>query len=134
MIKHLVSWLKSAYPPEELDARCRRLPPNHNLRHFAKGISNMSHVTGKEHADICRFVLALVIGLPLPGGMSATRLVRAVRALLDFLYLARYPVHTSDTLALLRGFKGYRRGENMIQSGKQLIQVLVRDSLYYFLM
>ena len=38
------------------------------------------------------------------------------------------------TLALLRGFKGYRRGETMIQSGKQLIQVLVRDSLYYFLM
>ena len=34
--------------------------------------------------------------------MSSTRLVHAVRALLDFLYLARYPAHTSETLTSLR--------------------------------
>ncbi|KAI0348837.1 hypothetical protein OH77DRAFT_546701 [Trametes cingulata] len=57
---------------------------------------------GKEHGDICRFLLGLVIGLPLPGGQSPVRLIRAVRALLDFLYLAQYPAHTADTLEMLR--------------------------------
>ncbi|KAI0826680.1 hypothetical protein BC628DRAFT_1419162 [Trametes gibbosa] len=101
VIKHIVSWLKSAYGPDELDARCRRLPPNHQIRLFFKGITTLQRVTGKEHADMCRFVLALIIGLPLPGEYSSVRLVRTVRALLDFLYLAQYPAHTSDTLKLL---------------------------------
>ncbi|KAL1937051.1 hypothetical protein VTO73DRAFT_15569 [Trametes versicolor] len=106
VIKHVVSWLKSAYGPDELDARCRRLPPNHQIRLFLKGITTLQRVTGKEHGDICRFLLALIIGLPLPGGVSAVRLVRAVRALLDFLYIAQYPAHTSETLGLLEDALG----------------------------
>ncbi len=102
VIKHLLGWLKDAYGAEELDARCRRLPPNHQIRLFLKGITTRQKVTGKEHGDMCQFLLALIIGLPLREGMSPTRLVRAVRALLDFLYLARYPAHTDDTLASLR--------------------------------
>ncbi|KAI0683028.1 hypothetical protein C8Q76DRAFT_772508 [Earliella scabrosa] len=102
MVKHLVSWLKIAYPPEELDARCRRLPPNHHIRLFLKGITTLQRVTGKEHADICRVLLGLIVGLPLCGGLSPVRLVRAVRAILDFAYLARYPAHTTDTIRLLQ--------------------------------
>ena len=101
VLKHLLAWLKDAYGSDEIDARCRRLPPNHNLRHFAKGISSLSHVTGKEHQDICRILLGLIIGLRLPNGMSPVRLVRATRAMLDFLYLAQYTTHTSGTLDLL---------------------------------
>ncbi|KAI0737930.1 hypothetical protein C8Q80DRAFT_1222642 [Daedaleopsis nitida] len=101
VVKHLVAWLKEAYGPAEIDARCRRLPPNHNLRHFSKGISSLSRVTGKEHQDISRILLGLIIGLPLSNGVSSARLVRATRALLDFLYLAQYPTHTSRTLDLL---------------------------------
>ncbi|KAH9847806.1 hypothetical protein C2E23DRAFT_740945, partial [Lenzites betulinus] len=102
VVKHLISWIKTAYGPIELDARCRRMPPNHNLRYFAKGISKLQRVTGKEHADICRILIGLIIGLPLPDGMVAARLVRATRALLDFLYVAQYPVQTSETLELLK--------------------------------
>ncbi|OJT02126.1 hypothetical protein TRAPUB_7421 [Trametes pubescens] len=101
VVKHLLSWIQEAYGVDEIDARCRRLPPNHNLRHFAKGISKMSRVTGKEHQDICRILLGLVIGMPLPGGVSPVRLVQATRALLDFLYLGQYPLHTTQTLDLL---------------------------------
>ena len=36
--------------------------------------------------------------------------------------------------AMYRGLRGYRRGQNMLQNGKQLINILVRDSLYYFFM
>ncbi|KAH9012888.1 hypothetical protein EDB84DRAFT_1641674 [Lactarius hengduanensis] len=46
----------------EIDARCRRLPPNHNTRLLDSGA-----------------------------------LVRALRKLLDFLYLAQYPIHTTET-------------------------------------
>ncbi|KAI0649799.1 hypothetical protein C8Q79DRAFT_902444 [Trametes meyenii] len=101
VIKHLVAWLQTAYGTEEIDVRCRRLPPNHSLRHFAKGISSMSRVTGKEHQDMSRIILGLIIDLELPGGLSSARLVRATRALLDFLYLAQYPCHTTSTLKLL---------------------------------
>ncbi|KAH9846211.1 hypothetical protein C2E23DRAFT_602675 [Lenzites betulinus] len=101
VVKHLVAWLQSAYGADEIDAHCRRLPLNHSLRHFAKGISTMSRVTGKEHQDISRILLGLVVGLELPGGVSSARLVRATRALLDFLNLAQYACHTSSTLKLL---------------------------------
>ncbi|RPD72981.1 hypothetical protein L226DRAFT_546761 [Lentinus tigrinus ALCF2SS1-7] len=102
IIKHLIAWLTEAYGAEELDARCRRLPPNQHVRLFMKGITTLQRVTGKEHSDICKFLLALIVGLPLRDGMSPVRLVRAVHALLDFLYLAQYPAHTSDTLRELR--------------------------------
>lgn len=101
-IKHLISWLKSACGAIELDARARRLPPNHHIRLFLKGIiSNLSRITGTEHDQICRFLLGLVIDIRLPNGLDNRRLVGAVRAALDFLYLAQYPVHTTETLALL---------------------------------
>ena len=101
VVKHVLAWVQEAYGEEEIDARCRRLPPNHHLRHFTKGLSHLSRVTGKEHQDICRILLGLIIGLRLPNGVSPTRLVRAVRAILDFLYLAQYTTHTSRTLRLL---------------------------------
>ena len=88
VMKHLIAWLQAACGEDEIDARCRRLPPNHNLRHFANGISTMSRITGKEHQDICRDLLGLVVGLRLPGSVSSVKLVRATRALLDFLYIA----------------------------------------------
>jgi len=50
---------------------------------------------------MCWILLGLVIDVPLEGGLSTAPLIRAVQALLDFLYLAQYPVHTDDTLELL---------------------------------
>lgn len=101
VVKHVVAWVTAAFGEKEIDARCRRFPPNHNIRIFSKGISSLSRVTGKEHADMCRTLLGLVIDLPLPGGYSPIRLIRAVRAILDFLYLAQYPVQTTETLECL---------------------------------
>lgn len=94
-MKHLLKWLKHIFGAAEIDARCAALPPNHNLRHFANGITSLKRVSGSEHRDMCRILLGLIVDLPLPGGLSPVRLVRAVRALLDFFYLAQYPVHSS---------------------------------------
>jgi hypothetical protein len=101
VVKHVVRWVTAACGAAEIDARCRRMPPNHNICQFMKGISTLSRVTGQEHDQMCRILLGLVIDIPLPGGLSNVRLIRTVRALLDFVYLARYPVHTDDTLELL---------------------------------
>lgn len=98
LVKHLVAWVTSAFGASEIDARCRRMPPNHSLRLFKKGITTLSRVSGTEHRDMCRILLGLVVGLPLPGGLSSIRLVRAVRAMLDFLYIAQYPSQTTATL------------------------------------
>ncbi|KAJ7118222.1 hypothetical protein C8R44DRAFT_923423 [Mycena epipterygia] len=98
IIKHLIAWLKEACGEAELDARCRRLPPNHNIRLFMKGISNLNRVTGREHDQISRFLLGIIIDVKLPGGLSSVRLVQAVQAVLDFVYSAQYPMHSSQTL------------------------------------
>ncbi|KAG1883994.1 hypothetical protein F4604DRAFT_1878821 [Suillus subluteus] len=44
LIKHLISWIKSAFSKAEIDVRCKHLPPNHN-------------VSGTEHEQICQGLL-----------------------------------------------------------------------------
>ncbi|KAJ6540469.1 hypothetical protein B0H19DRAFT_1212980 [Mycena capillaripes] len=101
IVKHLISWLKECCGEAEIDARCRRLPPNHNIRLFMSGISNLSRVTGKEHDQISRFLLGIIIDIRLPDSLFPNRLLSAVRGILDFVYQAQYPMHTTETLAHL---------------------------------
>ena len=101
VIKHLVAWVLASYGIAEIDAHCRHLPPNHNIRLFMKGISSLSRVTGREHDQMAHILLGLVLDARLPDGISSVRLVRSIRAILDFLFLSQYPLHTSDTLKLL---------------------------------
>lgn len=98
LFKHVVAWIQKACSTAELDARCRRLPPNHHIRLFMKGISNLSRVTGQEHDQISKFLLGLIMDIRLPDGLSNKPLIAAVRGMLDFIYLARYPIHTTQTL------------------------------------
>ncbi|KAG1837634.1 hypothetical protein DFJ58DRAFT_718846 [Suillus subalutaceus] len=100
LVKHLLAWLSDACGSAEIDARCRRLPPNHHIRHFMKGITTLSRLSGTEHNQICRFLLRIIIDIRLPN-MSSPQLLCAVRGLLDFLYLAQYPCHSSETLTIL---------------------------------
>ena len=102
VMKHLIAWVTTAFNKKDLDARCQCLPPNFSIRSFTKGITSLSRLTGKEHADMCRILLGLIIDMDLADGTSPVPLIRSTRALLDFLYLAQYPVHTSETLGLLR--------------------------------
>lgn len=98
VVKHLVGWLVKEFGSAELDARCRSMPPNHNIRHFPKGISNLKRVSGKEHAAIGKILLGAIAGLPLSNGHSPSRLLCATRGILDFLYLAQLPSHNDETL------------------------------------
>jgi hypothetical protein len=100
VMKHLILWLThpNAFGATEVNARCRSLPPNHHIKYFPRGITTLSRVSGEEHKNICRILIGLVINLPLPRMQAPSRVIKAVRALLDFLYLAQLPSHTTDTL------------------------------------
>ena len=50
---------------------------------------------------MCRILLGLIIDMRTLRGTSAARLVRAVRTILDFLYITQLPSQTDETLALL---------------------------------
>ena len=104
IVRHLVTWLScpTVFGPNEIDMRCQILPLNHSIAVFPKGITTLSRVSGHEHKNMCRILLGLIIGLPLPGGQIPSRVVRAVRAILDFVYLAQLPSHTTDTLRRLQ--------------------------------
>ncbi|KAJ3575317.1 hypothetical protein NP233_g1175 [Leucocoprinus birnbaumii] len=101
VIKHVLSWIREACGSAKIDTRCRRLPMSHSVRLFMKGVSHLVRVTGTEHDQICRFMLGLIADIQLPNGFSNTRFIKAIRAILDFVYLAKYPVHTSETLQQL---------------------------------
>ena len=98
LLKHLLSWLSTAYGASEIDARAQRVIPNFHIRIFLNGITELSRVTGKEHDLMCRILLGLVVNAQLPNDLDPARMIRAVRAFLDFLYLARLQVHTTKTL------------------------------------
>ena len=104
IVRHVVTWLSSptVFGSNVIDMRCRALPPNHSIGAFPKGITTLSRVSGKEHKDMCRILLGLIIGLPLRGGQGSSRVVKAVRAILDFVYLAQFPSHTTETLRRLQ--------------------------------
>lgn len=50
---------------------------------------------------MCHILMGLVLDCHLPHGFSNVCLVQVTQALLDFIYLAQYPIHTDDTLVLL---------------------------------
>ncbi|KAG2059580.1 hypothetical protein BDR06DRAFT_979762 [Suillus hirtellus] len=78
--------ISSACGAAKIDAHCRCLPPNHNIHLFRKSITSLSCISSAEHAQICCFLLGIMI---------------AMQGLFDFLYLVQYPCHSSETLQLL---------------------------------
>ncbi|KAI0819422.1 hypothetical protein BC628DRAFT_1423760 [Trametes gibbosa] len=102
VFKHLVSWLTAACGASEIDRRVRCLPPNHSVRIFHKGITTLTRVTGTEHKQIGTFLLGLIVDAPLDDPSLTAPLLRATRALMDFLYIAQYSAHTDTTLHALK--------------------------------
>jgi hypothetical protein len=100
VLKHILSWIThpAVFGGAVINAQCRSVPPNHHITIFTKGITSLSRVTGKEHKAMCSFLMGLITDLPLWGGQTSSRVVKAVRAILDFIYLAQFPSQTTDTL------------------------------------
>lgn len=95
LVKHLTGWLSRIIGPRELDLRFARLPPNHALRIFKNGISGFSRLSGNEHRQIAKQMLGCIVG------RAPSTVVRVSCALLDFLYIAQFETHTSQSLKQL---------------------------------
>jgi hypothetical protein len=97
ILKHMVTWL-AELRCNEIDTHCSRLPPNHNAWHFQNGFTWLKRLTSQEQKDIAHILLRVVVDLALPGGRSSVHMVCLVQALLDFIYLSQYPMHTTESL------------------------------------
>lgn len=93
---HLVKWCTTILGENELDRRFRAVPGLTDLRHFTNGISHVSQWTGHEHKEMEKVFLALAAG-----GVD-DKVLLAVRALIEFIYLASLHSHTSATLTALQ--------------------------------
>jgi hypothetical protein len=95
VLRHLIDWCQQAMTKEELDRRIHCLPPAYGVRHFKNGIDCLAQISGSERKDMARILLGC-----LPGKIPH-RGIRACKAILDFIYLARYPSHDEITLGYM---------------------------------
>ncbi|OSD03873.1 hypothetical protein PYCCODRAFT_1365213 [Trametes coccinea BRFM310] len=94
---HLVNWATQAMEGEsdEVDRRFKAMLKHSDLRYFKNGISLVSQWTGTEYKNMEKVFLGVV------AGAADERVVRAVRAVLDFIYLAHFETHTDRSLDAL---------------------------------
>ncbi|KIK34957.1 hypothetical protein CY34DRAFT_110084, partial [Suillus luteus UH-Slu-Lm8-n1] len=89
---HPLNWIKEVVGKPELNARFITQHKRVGTRHFTKGITHVNQMTGREHRDIQRTIVASIAGAAPP------RFIRAIRALVEFIYLAQNPFHSAETL------------------------------------
>ena len=95
---HPIEWAKRWLGDEEFDRRLSVLQPRIGFRHFRNGFTRFRQHTGKETKDLERVFLAVIAGHP----NVTAGIMKAMRAFLDFIYLAQYESHSTATLRYLR--------------------------------
>ncbi|KAF8546324.1 hypothetical protein OG21DRAFT_1479689 [Imleria badia] len=94
---HLKKWCATLVSKKNFDVCFCAMPLHPGLRHFKEGISKVKQRTGADHKQLQHvFVSSLV------GTTPHQVIVKAGRALLDFIYIAQYQSHTDDTILALQ--------------------------------
>lgn len=94
---HLFQWATTGVEAE-VDARYMRYPPYQNLRVFVRELSTISQWTGNEYRQMEKTFVGILAGCP----QVPREVVAAARALLDFIYLAHFPIHSVASLQNMR--------------------------------
>ena len=89
---HPLQWCINAVGAVELDSRFKSLHPRVGFRHFGNGVTHAKQMTGREHRDIQRSIIAVIAGAVPP------RFLRAIRALIDFIYQVQSPLLTGSAI------------------------------------
>ncbi|KAG1899581.1 uncharacterized protein F5891DRAFT_1128836 [Suillus fuscotomentosus] len=82
---HPLKWIKEIVGHYELDTHFMVQHKRVGTRHFTKGITHVNQMTGREHRDIQRTIIASIAGAVPP------RFICAIHALMEFFYLAQNP-------------------------------------------
>lgn len=93
---HVYMWCKAIAGDSELDRRIKVLPDHPDIKGFPKGISEISQWTGREAKAVQQVFVGILVGTVNP------RVLKATRAFIDFVYLASYSSHTTETLKRLQ--------------------------------
>lgn len=116
---HCVQWMINIMGSAELDRRFSVLQPRIGTRHWPNGVTTLKQTGGKEHREFERLLPAIAAGAVHP------HVLRALRAITEFIFLAQRAFHYEETLhalnEALREFHHYkvsiiaaggRRGKN----------------------
>ena len=92
---HDVKWCIQVIGAEEIDFRFSLLPHHAGFRQFKEGISKLKQVTRREHRNIEQYMVLTIEGAVTKGFLIA------IRALMDFCYLALTPEIDNNTCGLI---------------------------------
>lgn len=80
---HVRQWAVNIMGGPELDRRMAALQPCVGSRHWPHGVSTLKQLTGREHRDLEKILVAVV------AGAVPTEVLRAIRALTEFIFHAQ---------------------------------------------
>lgn len=89
---HDAKWCIRAVGSAEIDRRFSLLQPCVGFRHFKAGISSLKQVTGRDHRNVQRYIIAII------ADAVPKEFILCIRALADFRYLAQSRLISSRTL------------------------------------
>ena len=92
---HDAKWCIHAVGQAEIDFRFSVLHSLTGFRHFTEGISHLKQVTGRDHRDMQRYIVAVV------AGAIPNKILIAIRSLADFRYLTQAPEISDEICNLL---------------------------------
>ncbi|KAH9009022.1 hypothetical protein EDB84DRAFT_1446577 [Lactarius hengduanensis] len=90
---HPLQWCINAVGTFELDSRFQSLHPCVGFHHFGNGVARVQQMTGHEHCDIQRSIIAVIAGAIPP------HFLHAIRALIDFIYQVQSPFLTDSAIS-----------------------------------
>ncbi|KAH7904468.1 hypothetical protein BJ138DRAFT_1119390 [Hygrophoropsis aurantiaca] len=104
---HEVQWAINIVGADEIDYRFNSiLQPMVGYRHFKEGISTLKQVTGRTQRDVQRYLIGII------AGRAPRDVVIAIRALIEFRYIAQAPEIDDDDcnkiLAALQVFHDHK--------------------------
>ncbi|KZT55141.1 hypothetical protein CALCODRAFT_421366, partial [Calocera cornea HHB12733] len=104
VIKHLISWIKQIMGSKELDRCFQSQPPTHGIPQYKDGFPDFARLTGKEVKDIFRVLPGAICGSEAlqRKGDDGLSVMKATCAMADFYYFATFPVHSDQSLPLMR--------------------------------
>ncbi|KAG1906459.1 uncharacterized protein F5891DRAFT_1125401 [Suillus fuscotomentosus] len=92
---HIFKWCKEILGADELNSRFHRQHKHIGTRHFSQGVSHVQQMTGWEHQDIQRTIVATLVGV------ADANFIQAICALIDFIYQAQSPTFTPSSITAM---------------------------------